>query len=839
MAMNRFKFGVGFVLDATDRATKTFRKIGSGFRTMARGIMTQARKLKNSMTTLAIGAPLMLAGQQAVGGLAAISDAAGKFEMGLAAVGAITKATVKDLGLLEEAAIQAGIKTQFSPQESIEGLERLASASLTVKQSIDTLIPSLDLAAGARGQLGVAEASEAVVGVMKSFRMEAKQATYITDRLLRATQLSNFQTRDFAVGLSKAAASGAVFDQSLDEVLISMGLLRTMGIDASSAATAFRESTRRLAADQGSQQKLMKQGIKIYDDQDEKMLSILEIINNLVTQTPKLTGRQRKMIAAQTLGARGLLMYNAVMQMTFTTQKNGVDVTYEGIEALHEQRKAMEKSGGTAEEFRKKLLATFEGQKVLLKGTLETLGVVFGKPLAAMLKPIVGAFTNMLNALIRAWKQVPEPVKKAVMAFVSVGAIITAVVGGVLLFKAALGLLGISFGSIITTIGQVLIGMPLIGIVLGGISVAIYSAYKAFKKNTGGIATSWKDLTTKLRLGFEGVIAIVKGQKFSKELTEELQRAENQGVLRFLNRVMIFKDRIVAFWDGLKKGFDRGVAALAESSAMKRLMRTFNAVFGVFTDPEAKNTPGILRRWGHSGEEAGTKLAKLGEIALNALNAVVDLGKMFASAMEGITAKDIQSAIMGVVGVFKAFHSVLKGIWTVLGWLKKAFMIIYRVVRMVGAAIGEFTGAIVSNLDFVRGARAKRVIPFYEHFLETAKEARGLAGEFGEPGIVGEAPRAIVRRQTVETRTIETARLRAVRGGAQALLERRRREGGDTAQMLITLRYIDEKLALLNKQQKKGQKIVLDAEELNATLGTAAEGEAARATDEVPVAMTF
>lgn len=44
---------------------------------------------------------------------------------------------------------------------------------------------------------------------------------------LRITQLTNFQTRDFEAGLAKAAAAGSVFNQSLDDVLITMGCCAT------------------------------------------------------------------------------------------------------------------------------------------------------------------------------------------------------------------------------------------------------------------------------------------------------------------------------------------------------------------------------------------------------------------------------------------------------------------------------------------------------------------------------------------------------------------------------------------------------------------------------------
>ena len=158
---------------------------------------------------LGIGLAVFTTGAVAVAGALSLANAAGKFEQGLAAVGAVTRATTGDMKLLREAAIEAGIRTQFSPTEAVQGLQALATAGQTAEQSTRTLIPVLDLAAGSLGQLGVAQSAEAVVGTLNAYGMAAEEAAGVTDRLLRITQLTNFQTRDFEAGLSKAAATGA------------------------------------------------------------------------------------------------------------------------------------------------------------------------------------------------------------------------------------------------------------------------------------------------------------------------------------------------------------------------------------------------------------------------------------------------------------------------------------------------------------------------------------------------------------------------------------------------------------------------------------------------------
>ena len=85
-------------------------------------------------------------------GVLFLANAAGEFEQGLAAIGAVNRATTRQLDMLREAAINAGIQTQFSPTEAIEGLQSLAIGQ-TAEQATRTLVPVLDLAAGSLGHL--------------------------------------------------------------------------------------------------------------------------------------------------------------------------------------------------------------------------------------------------------------------------------------------------------------------------------------------------------------------------------------------------------------------------------------------------------------------------------------------------------------------------------------------------------------------------------------------------------------------------------------------------------------------------------------------------------------
>ncbi|MCP4662072.1 MAG: phage tail tape measure protein, partial [bacterium] len=205
--------GLGLLLKFRSIGESGMTRFEHKYKSMDDTVTGGAERMTAALKQVGVGIGIFTAGAAAFGTGLALAGAAGKFEQGLASVSAVTRATTQELSLLKDTAIQAGIETQFSPGEAVEGLQSLATAGQTATQATKTLTPVLDLAAGSLGQLGVAQAAEAVVGTLNAYGMTAGKAVGVTDKLLRITQLTNFQTRDFEIGLSKAAAAGATFKQ--------------------------------------------------------------------------------------------------------------------------------------------------------------------------------------------------------------------------------------------------------------------------------------------------------------------------------------------------------------------------------------------------------------------------------------------------------------------------------------------------------------------------------------------------------------------------------------------------------------------------------------------------
>src|SRR5262245_28142174 len=97
--------------------------------------------MQTAFRAMGVGLATMGAGLVMVGGAFPLAHASAEFEQRMAAVGAVSNATSAELVLLRDAAIDAGLATQFSPTEAALGLRELAAAGFNAHQSIELLIP--------------------------------------------------------------------------------------------------------------------------------------------------------------------------------------------------------------------------------------------------------------------------------------------------------------------------------------------------------------------------------------------------------------------------------------------------------------------------------------------------------------------------------------------------------------------------------------------------------------------------------------------------------------------------------------------------------------------------
>ncbi len=469
---------LGFMFTAKDLASGAFARQNKNVQSLAANSEAAAGIYERSMARMRKGA--MMLGIAIVGllGMAKVTKTFGEFQYTLASAGAVMHATAGEMKVLERAAIDAGIATQFSPKEAAEGLQSLGAAGLNVKQAVEVLNPVLDLAAASMGQLGVAGAAENVVGVLNAFSMQADKAGMVADKLTRISQLTNFQFRDFSVAISQAAAQASTADQSFESMLATLGMLRNTNLTASSAATAYREAVRRLSGDKRAHKELTKLHVEVLNKETGKIRDLGAIMADLAPRLEKMNSKEKNLLATRIFGVRGMKTYAAFVAQYNKLVKEGTVMTGDYAGAHARLVSELKNSEGAAAKNRDALLSTAEGQRKLLKGSWETTQIMLGKLALPAVLPALKAFTDVLNVVIKLIDAIPGPLRSMMANFLGVGLAIKGVVGAFTMLRGVAG---------IAMMGRMAAG-----------ATAVASSTATAAQNTGRLAAA----TQKLRSGF-------------------------------------------------------------------------------------------------------------------------------------------------------------------------------------------------------------------------------------------------------------------------------------------------------------------------------------------------
>jgi len=652
--------GTGFLFQGKDGGLgKMMRHMSSGMM----GFAGHTRSATASLKLMGQGFAAFTAGAKLLSGAFSAAKGFSEFEFKMASVSGITQATTRELKLLENAAISAGIATQFSPLEAAEGLEVLGATGFDAADSMTVLRSSLDLAAGSMGQLGVADAAAIASASLKAYGRDVGEAALMTDKLLRVTQLTNFQTRDMIGAFPKLMGKGSPFRQSFDDMLIAMGLMRNVGIDAFTAQTALSAAFMRLGSERRVQDAI-KPFAKVFDEETKQMRPMMDIILDLAEVTKDWTDEKRQSLEATLAGRRGILSFSGVTRAVTkailanreavklangemiigekgyrdlraeieksggaiktgsgSVLKNADAVVFltnaldpatkmlvKGRAAVNAMRFAIEGAEGAAEEFRKKLLDTFKGQMILLQGSAQTFEIVFGKAFAQVMRPAIEWMIENLNKLIVTWRGLDDGTKRLISKVVVLTGSFLMLAGTILLVKGVMGLLGISAKGMMLMMGKLMLTiLPIVAI--GWVMYKMFKVVREqFSKGSDDLDKFLGPLQ-KVKLGFQALVQLLVDGHLSDAMTKELGKAENEGLLKFVDNASQFFTRVGKFFDGMVEG----IADAADNYLLPMLGMmgdAFSLVWDIInggTGEFDKNKDAIVG-WNGAGEITGKVL---------------------------------------------------------------------------------------------------------------------------------------------------------------------------------------------------------------------------------------
>jgi TP901 family phage tail tape measure protein len=587
---------------------------------------------------LGAGLAIMGAGAATLAGAFGLAQQAAHFEQEVARVGAIARASTEDMQRLHDAAIQAGIATQFTPTEAIEGLGVLAQQGFNTSQSIQLLTPTLDLAAG--GMISVESAAEAVTNATHVFNLSMDEAANSANQLLRISNLTALSAGELGLAMGTVARGSRQTHQSISEMLPAIGLLRNTGLDASTSAQSV--SSALIFMSQRAEAIHQSLGVDLVEtlaDGTQQFRPFMDIAMEAgeALETRFANPAERTAEATRLFSRFGVGAVTGVFDSLRRGLTDSEGNLHRGAEAITYLRDQLQNASGAAEEFRNRLLDTFQGQMTLLRGSTETLGIVVGEGFTRAFRPLIEGAIVIINQLITFIQGIPVGVRGAIgQAIIIFGGLLTAL-GAFLAAGAAIAIIVPFLKAIAIAVGGLLLAMAPLVIAFIALGAAIYVVHRLAQSNAAvarNLARAW-DM---VRLTFLGLSQAVTEGGFSGAVMDELNRAENSGLKTFILRIAGIGFRIVQFFRGIGIGF--GTAIDRMGPTLERMMSAFERLGSAlgFMGTEGAGAIAAMpsEKFAATGARIGTFLGNVVETMVKVLTTLAEVGAGVVSGWQKV-----------------------------------------------------------------------------------------------------------------------------------------------------------------------------------------------------------
>ncbi len=539
-------------------------------------------------------------------GMKGILDEGGKFSQALALLGAKAGATQGQLEQLRGAAMKLGLSSTFSPTQAIEGMTALSSAGLEVRDVLNTIGPTLKFAQAAAGKLTTEQASNLTAQAMAMFSVGSNQVGGMLDMMAKSADRFAMNIEDLPLGLANASRGTNALGASMDDTLISFGLMRKMMPRVESAGTAVGVAMESLAK-KDVQQKLRSIGVAV-EGAEGKFRPFLDIVGDMLPELTKMTQVQRAAFLQTTFGADAVQGLGAVFKQLEdgVTDSNGK--LLKGADAIGFLRNEMKNSTGALDKLAAAASTGFVGAMEKLGAKTKTAAIALGEEWGKLVSPMVDAVGNGVAGAVALFDGLGTGAKRAI-AVVTLGA-----AGLAAVFALA--------------------GGP-VTLVLGAIVAGIAGIKYAVDNNIGGLGDKFASWGRSMKLAWEGISQLFSQGGFSGAVRGELNKAENAGIKQFAITVFVWGNRIKNFFAGIAEGFSVGMeragpAFTAFGAALERV--------GVALGLTAENDPAAnVDAWakaGAVGAKIGGMLAGALEWVAKTITKVLDFAGGFASTFQ-------------------------------------------------------------------------------------------------------------------------------------------------------------------------------------------------------------
>lgn len=235
----------------TSLALQTVRKSGvSGLNAVNKSATASRAIFASLRSTIATTFAPILLGAGVVEGIQAIVRATTEFEQSAADLSSITGATGDTLEFLKQTAVEVGVETTISANDTIDAYRLIASAKPELLENAEALASitreAVTLTEAMGGELP--KAATDLTDIMNQFNASAEEAPRFVNALAAGSKEGSADVSQLAAAIVVAGTSARTSNVQFEE---SIGLLETLaerGVKGSEAGTALRNVLSRLSA---------------------------------------------------------------------------------------------------------------------------------------------------------------------------------------------------------------------------------------------------------------------------------------------------------------------------------------------------------------------------------------------------------------------------------------------------------------------------------------------------------------------------------------------------------------------------------------------------------------
>lgn len=523
-------------------------------------------------------------------------------------------------------------------------------------------------------------ATRANLLIMNAYRIKTKDAADVSDFMFQLVRKGVGTYDEFAKTIGRSIPSAVRAGQSYQTLGAMMAFMTRNGMSAAMASTSAARALDAISHPK-TIERLNEMGIRTKD------------ANGNFRDLDNILGQLRVRFDGLTEPQRAKALYELFKSAGGTIQaRRFFDQYFKNFDTFEKRLSEMKDASGAAQE-------AFEIMAESPQAKLQALSnqwMLLRLELAEHVLPIAMDIVDIARKILEAWGKLPSGLRKTIVVFAGLAAIVSVVMGVLTILAGALMMVAGAAAIMGVTTGTLLAAFAGIGAVIAGVAVAAYLLYK----NWGRVGDVFDDVSDRASDAID----------FLKGIFLPAWRRFTKGVARGWES---FKDSALRAWETFKEGLDWE----SIESGVDDLKSAFNDL-----------KPLLI--W--LGEFAGTVAAMHFKILGKALEWIaVVIGPLVTRALRTITniLTTLVGVVQGTIMIFQGLTEVIAGLLTLdFSRISRGFEMIGKGNLQIGKALfGGIKKQIQIEIDSARKIGEGLLIKMRDEFGQKMTEVKERA----------------------------------------------------------------------------------------------------------------